>query len=42
MWVDHAFLKDLDTFIKNYSSENQILINILKSSDEYLDNIVKN
>ncbi len=33
--------KDLDTFIKNYSSENQILINILKSSDEYLDNIVK-
>ena len=33
--------KDLDTFIKNYSSENQILINILKSSDEYLDNIVR-
>ncbi len=33
--------KDLDTFIKNYSSENQILINMLKTSETYLDNIVK-
>ncbi len=33
--------KDLDTFIKNYSPNNETLINILQSSDKYLDNIVK-
>jgi len=32
--------KDLETFIKNYSPNNETLINILQSSDKYLDNIV--
>lgn len=32
--------KDLDTFIKNYSPKNQILLNILKSNEIYLDKIV--